>query len=101
MPLTVTRPSAMSVSASRREQAPLSLKYLLMRTRADPTPGALLGNARFHAEKLVEPLMVELETSISKFGVTSRPFALLPCRHEKANQDQVHAEPRSRRVRAR
>src|SRR5688572_3660224 len=32
LPLIVTRPSAMSSSASRREQAPLSLRYLLSRT---------------------------------------------------------------------
>jgi len=32
LPLTVTRPSPIRLSASRREQAPLSLRYLLSRT---------------------------------------------------------------------
>src|SRR5450755_739127 len=59
-PLTVTRPSAITSSALRRDQEPLSPRYLLSRIVADPT------SAGYHATGLrillLTPPMIQLNT---------------------------------------
>src|SRR5207244_753725 len=58
-PLIVTRPAVISASASRREQAPLSLRYLLSRTPQRLSQGRLPAHVRL---LLVTPPMTQLNT---------------------------------------